>query len=103
MIYGNKEFNGFYRDKTTHIFFHSSANGRKRKTQNIMAGRGRLETRQEIQKHIYDFYKNLFGSEKGGNITLAVDIWQVQGCAKDYDKGKFPVCHSELPRSRICH
>jgi hypothetical protein len=62
-------------------FFHSCANGRRRKTKiyTLEVERRVLCTQREISKHIVDFYKNLFGSNRNQGVHLELYFWNKEG------------------------
>jgi mannosylglycoprotein endo-beta-mannosidase len=54
-------------------FFHSVANGRKGKCSifSLETEEGVIRSEEELQKHIYDFYKKLFKSEPRGGAEIS--------------------------------
>jgi exonuclease III len=58
-------------------FFHRIANGRNRKSHifSIQQGEEVISDFQQIQTHIYDYYKQLFGREELRNIHLEQGVW----------------------------
>jgi protein subunit release factor B len=62
-------------------FFHSVANGRRRKCkiEFLDTRRGRITEQREPVAHIEGFYKSLFGREERGTARLARSIWQDKG------------------------
>jgi hypothetical protein len=62
-------------------FFHSVANGRRRKC-NIHALEtegGEISETADLRKHIEAYYKQLFGREERGRLRLNRDFWDVEG------------------------
>jgi mannosylglycoprotein endo-beta-mannosidase len=59
-------------------YFHSIANGRRRKKMilSIEDGENVLTEEGEIREHILRFYKDLFGSVPDPEIHLSPDIWE---------------------------
>jgi mannosylglycoprotein endo-beta-mannosidase len=59
-------------------YFHSIANGRRRKQiiLSIEDGENVLTEEGEIREHILRFYKDLFGSVSDPEIHLGLDIWE---------------------------
>jgi hypothetical protein len=62
-------------------FFHSVANGRRRKCiiEFLDTGRGRITEQRELVAHIEDFYKTLFGREERGSLRLGSSTWRDKG------------------------
>lgn len=58
-------------------FFHQFTNGRRRKNLiRSLEGEGwDLTSQQDIEKHVVDFYKNLFGSGTHGGLSLTQLFW----------------------------
>lgn len=58
-------------------FFHGIANGRKRKNHifSLHSGEDQITDRGQIQEHIYEYYKKLFGKEPLRNIHLSLGVW----------------------------
>ena len=58
-------------------FVHRIANGRNRKRHifSIQQGEEVISDFQQIQTHIYDYYKQLFGREELRNIHLEQGVW----------------------------
>lgn len=63
-------------DRNT-AYFHAMANKRRRKKQiNMLIGpNGEVTDTRSIMKIAVDFYKHLFGAEKGLDISLSDDFW----------------------------
>ena len=59
-------------------FFHKCANGRKRKKAIFsLEDRDKVLTeKEELKKHITDYYKNLFGREEEINMHLDENFWE---------------------------
>jgi hypothetical protein len=62
-------------------FFHTYANGRRRKIRicSLETDQGVITKQKDIEKHVVDFYKCLFGStvDRGGH--LGGDFWDGNG------------------------
>lgn len=73
-------------------FFHGVANGRKRKTTIVTLDNDGVEISdpQDIKKHIYDFYKSLFGTEQAPKIFLSQEIWSNRGRLEEGDNEQLP-------------
>ena len=58
-------------------FFHQHANGRRRKNTIIALDTdlGKVQSQDDIMRHVTDFYKNLFGSKPTCNMRLADSFW----------------------------
>jgi hypothetical protein len=58
-------------------YFHAVANGRRRKCtiSTLVSGDGFVSDKLGIQKVIYDFYRDLMGSEDFYPISLVQGIW----------------------------
>jgi hypothetical protein len=61
-------------------FFHSSANGRKRKTRiySMETDSGVITEQADISKHIVKFYKELFGSPRLCNVHLEAGFFPME-------------------------
>lgn len=59
-------------------FFHKIANGRKRKSHifSLQQGGDTILDFNQIQHHIYEYYKKLFGREEIRNIHLDQGVWR---------------------------
>jgi hypothetical protein len=68
-------------------YFHAVANARIRKCtiSTLSSGAGFVSDKLEIQKLIYDFYRELMGSEDFYPITLVQGIWAEGQCASSED------------------
>jgi hypothetical protein len=68
-------------------YFHAVANGRRRKCtiSTLSSGSGFVSDKLEIQKLIYDFYRELMGSEDPFPISLVKGIWTQDQCASQED------------------
>lgn len=62
-------------------YFHSIANGRKRnyRIDSLEDGDTVITDKEQLQKHIEDYYKSLFGREESNNIELDPDTWRDKG------------------------
>jgi hypothetical protein len=62
-------------------FFHSIANGRKRKytIQSLETGEEEISEMALLRKHIEDYYKNLFEREERGELRLEGNLWEYEG------------------------
>lgn len=62
-------------------YFQSIANGRRRKCmiEVLETETGRITEQEELIKHIYTFYQDLFGSEERGRIRMADNVWREKG------------------------
>jgi hypothetical protein len=62
------------------IFFHTSANGRRRKTRicSIESDTGILTDQVDIRKHIVEFFKSLFGSTRVNNTHLEPGFYPME-------------------------
>ena len=69
-------------------FFHLSANGRRRKKYVLMLEDGGVEVTDplQIQKMIYDYYKQLFGYREKSNVKLDSNVWMNNGGLSDSDR-----------------
>ena len=69
-------------------FFHLSANGRRRKQSVLMLEDGGIEVTDplQIQKMIYDYYKQLFGYREKSNVKLDSNVWMNNGGLSDSDR-----------------
>jgi hypothetical protein len=58
-------------------FFHSFANGRRRKCAifSLMGDDGEVFEGAQLHDHIYSFYKKLFSRDQGGGLRLQESIW----------------------------
>jgi hypothetical protein len=58
-------------------FFHSVANGRRRKTAIISLEDedDLIEDNEQLKRHINDYYKNFFGKEPVSTMGLKEDTW----------------------------
>jgi hypothetical protein len=59
-------------------YFHAIANGRRRKCTiaRLVTDQGIITESRDLQKHIYDFYRNLMGAEGENRLfSLAQDTW----------------------------
>jgi hypothetical protein len=68
-------------------FFHGVANGRRRKY-NIFAlktDEGEVSDLKLLRSHIERYYKDLFGEEERGQISLRDDLWVGQGCLNELE------------------
>lgn len=65
-------------------YFHSIANGRKRRCriEALEDGDRTITDQRELQLHIEQYYKNLFGNEVRNEIELHPNIWQNTGHLK---------------------
>ena len=72
----SREWNIIEGDRNT-AFFHAKANQRRRKTQlAILEGPcGLVHTTPEMLDIATDYYKNLFGFEPRGDVSLGPDIY----------------------------
>nr|ADB85341.1 putative retrotransposon protein [Phyllostachys edulis] len=59
-------------------YFHTCANGRRRKNFIFSLEYEGITIRDndELRKHIYDFYKDLFGAERNHNVGLTSEFWK---------------------------
>jgi hypothetical protein len=59
-------------------FFHSFANGRRRKCTiwNLESEEGSIHEKEDLRRHIEGYYKKLFGGEERGQISLSNDLWR---------------------------
>jgi hypothetical protein len=62
-------------------FFHSIANGGKRKytIQSLETGEEEILEMALLRKHIEDYYKNLFEREERGELRLEGNLWEYEG------------------------
>jgi mannosylglycoprotein endo-beta-mannosidase len=62
-------------------FFHSVANGRRRKTAivSLVDKDDLIEDNEQLKRHINDYYKNLFGKEPVSPMGLKEDTWANEG------------------------
>ena len=69
-------------------FFHLSANGRRRKKSVLMLEDGGVEVTDplQIQKMIYDYYKQLFGYREKSNVKLDSNVWMNNGGLSNSDR-----------------
>jgi hypothetical protein len=58
-------------------FFHSCANGRRRKTRicSLYTGNGTIFVQKELKAHVVEFYKQLFGSFCHSGVHLSNSFW----------------------------
>lgn len=70
------------------LFFHGVANGRKRKRHifSLQDGESTISDFTQIQTHIYDYYKKLFGREGCRNVHLSDDVWGTNLRLSEEDK-----------------
>jgi hypothetical protein len=70
---------------TNNKFFHGVANGRKRKCTIFSLEDNGIEIRDPaaIRMHVDNFYKNLFGAEVEGEISLGGNFWENKGRLTD--------------------
>jgi hypothetical protein len=70
---------------TNSRYFHSKANGRKKKCTifAIEGGDGEIREPKEIRAHVENYYKNLFGKEQEGSISLGENFWNESGRLPD--------------------
>jgi hypothetical protein len=63
------------------VFFHSIANGRKRKCtiQFLETEEGEISDMALLRKYIEDYYKKLFGREERGELRLEGNFWESEG------------------------
>jgi hypothetical protein len=75
-------------------YFHAVANGRRHKCtiSTLSAASDFVSDKLEIQKIIYDFYRNLMGSEDIYPITLVQGIWGEGQCASSHDNDALLGC-----------
>lgn len=68
-------------------FFHSCANGRRRKSFifSLDHERGGITKEAEIRDHIYKFYKDLFGKDNGLSVDIATDFWEDKNMITEED------------------
>jgi hypothetical protein len=66
---------------SNNTYFHGIANNRKKKCTIFSLEDGEREIRDtsEIRNHVENFYKNLFGPEPDGSISLGEDFWREEG------------------------
>jgi hypothetical protein len=66
-------------------FFHRMTNDRKRKcTITTLEVDGReLTTKEELTKHILDYYKSLFRADENPTIQLFQRMWQNELCLSE--------------------
>lgn len=66
-------------------FFHSMANGRKRKCTifSLESDHGEIRGESEIKDHVENYYKKLFGREETGNIRMRENMWSEEGRLSD--------------------
>jgi hypothetical protein len=66
---------------SNNTYFHGIANNRKKKCTIFSLEDGEREIRDtsEIRNHVENFYKNLFGPEPDGSISLGEDFWKEKG------------------------
>jgi hypothetical protein len=59
-------------------YFHTIANGRKRKCliRNLVEGDRVIENKEELKSYITYFYKNLFGGGQDPGIHLSEEFWR---------------------------
>jgi hypothetical protein len=62
-------------------FFHSVANGRRRKTaiMSLVDKDDLIKDNEQLKRHINDYYKNLFGKEPVSPMGLKEDTWATEG------------------------
>jgi hypothetical protein len=60
-------------------FFHGAANGRRKKCSIFFLEEEGVEIRDpwQIRTHVENYYKNLFGAEERGGISLGESFWDV--------------------------
>jgi hypothetical protein len=58
-------------------YFHAIANGRRRKCliTSLNTDGGTIVEKEEIQAHIYQFYRDLLGTEKPKLISTSMHLW----------------------------
>lgn len=60
-------------------YFHSIANGRRKcRIEFLETEGGRITKQEDLVDHIYNFYKSLFGKERG-RVRMAENMWQNKG------------------------
>jgi hypothetical protein len=66
-------------DVNTNIF-NTCANGRRRKARicSLESDQGVITEQKDIEKHVVDFYKNLFGSNMDRGTHLVQDFWDIK-------------------------
>jgi hypothetical protein len=66
-------------DNANTRFFHSCANGARRKTKicSLETDEGPVTSQADISEHIVKFYKNLFGSSAHHGVHLVAGFWPV--------------------------
>lgn len=68
-------------------YFHTVANGRKRKCliRSLMEGDRTIEDKEELKSYITEFYKNLFGGDHDPMIHLSDNFWGDRRVVGDFD------------------
>jgi hypothetical protein len=71
-------------------FFHSCANGRRRKTRicALETESGTITEQKELEMHIVNFYKQLFGSSRHKGVHLSRTFWPLEHKMGDEDRRK---------------
>jgi hypothetical protein len=66
-------------------YFHAVANGQRRRCNivRLIAEGCTISEKQEIQDHVYGFYRNLMGSEEDRLCTLDPQMWEFQARVSD--------------------
>jgi hypothetical protein len=66
------------RDANT-AYFHAIANGRRRKCAitTLSTPSGPISDQQDIQAHVYAFYRELMGTDEPQLLTLVNNLWDV--------------------------
>jgi hypothetical protein len=61
--------------------FHGMSNNRKKKCTifSLENGESEIKDPKEIRNHVEDYYKNLFGLELDGSISLGEEFWKEEG------------------------
>jgi mannosylglycoprotein endo-beta-mannosidase len=81
-------------------YFHAIANGRRRKCAitTLSTPSGPITDQQDIQSHVYAFYRELMGTEEPQLITLVSNMWDVGSWVSNAENVAFALTfsHQEL-------
>jgi mannosylglycoprotein endo-beta-mannosidase len=78
-------------------YFHAIANGRRRKCAilSLQTPDGPIVEKNAIQAHVYNFYRELMGTEEPQLLTLVEGLWAVDHCVSPEENFKMAITFSE--------
>ena len=69
----------------------------------LQAPNGTLRELHQIKEHVYDFYRDLLGSEAPRHLVLASNTWAEDGRVSDAENEALLLTFSEIGVRAYCH